>query len=380
MLGHSRLAFLAGVALLTLGPAFPASSRVSPTPEINASRESIERVIRGLPIDRTPVTDGAGLAGLAAAERFIAAELAAMAIPVQPHAFAWESPVIRRTLARRAKEPPPAVDPNAPPAAHAVPEPPEFQNLIAELPGRTRPREVLILAAHFDAVAGSPGADDNATGVAAGLEVLRLLRDRQAARTIRVIFFNLEEVGLVGARAYVADHRGRWKPGHADLETIVGMVSLEMLGFYAEAPDSQTLPLPPAALEGLDPEPLTVGDFIAIAGVSRHRAFSQQLAAQLRAGIPAAGPRLRVIAADAFPIAPPDFLRSDHAPFLAAGVPAVMLTDTANFRNPNYHRPTDTIDSLDLDRLTRLVTGLARAAHAIADREPADPEAVPSPK
>jgi Zn-dependent M28 family amino/carboxypeptidase len=86
-----------------------------------------------------------------------------------------------------------------------------------------------------------------------------------------------------------------------------------------------------------------------------------------------AEPELPILAADVLPIAPPDFLRSDHAPFLIAGLPAVMLTNTANFRNPNYHKPTDTVATLDLDRLAKVVRAVTAATKAIAET----PEAAP---
>lgn len=235
-----------------------------------------------------------------------------------------------------------------------------WRNIIVEIPGRDLPREVLIYGAHFDAVPCTPGADDNATGTAALLEIARVLKDVPMRRTVRLIFFNLEEIGLRGSRDYVASIRPRIKAGE---ETVIGMVSLEMLGYFSDKPGSQASPLPP--IEGVF-DPPTVGDFIGLATIAKHAPFCRKLDSAMRA----AAPELKTFVADFPPIAPPDFLRSDHAPFLLAGIPAIMLTDTSNFRNPHYHKPTDTPETIDLERFTLVVRGLAGAAYTLA--EPAE--------
>jgi hypothetical protein len=220
-----------------------------------------------------------------------------------------------------------------------------WNNIIVEIPGSTRPEEVLLWGAHFDAVPGSPGADDNGTGVATLLEAARVLKGRTPRRTVRLAFFNLEEVGLVGARAYAASVRERLENhDHPEHEKIVGMVSMDMLGYFSDEPGSQRSPIPESRLF----KPPTVADFIAMAGLLRHRHFSQALDKAMRR----AEPTLKTVVVDFLPIAPPDLLRSDHAPFLGLGVPAVLVTDTANFRSAHYHKPTDTIETLDVERFT----------------------------
>ncbi len=238
-----------------------------------------------------------------------------------------------------------------------------WNNLVIDIPGREQPNEVLLIGAHFDAAPTAPGADDNGTGTAALLELARVLKDAPMKRTVRLAFFNLEEIGLKGSAEYVRANKARWAAGE---ETIVGMVSLEMLGYFTDKPGSQRSPIPP--IEGVF-EPPTVGDFIAIGTTKKHAAFSRRLDKEMRK----AAPGLKTVAPDFIPdmpLAPPDLLRSDNGPFLWVGLPAVMLTDTSNFRNPNYHSPRDTIETIDPERFTLVVRGLAGAVHAIA--EPAD--------
>lgn len=233
-----------------------------------------------------------------------------------------------------------------------------WHNIIIDLPGTTAPTEVLIFGAHFDAVPGAPGADDNGTGVACLLEAARLLKDVPMQRTVRLIFFNLEEVGLIGARAYAVEQKTRIDAGS---ESVVGMVSLDMLGFYSTEPRSQKNPLEnsPIPIKLKVPD---VADFIGMGGVLRYRRFSQAFDTAMKK----AEPELKTIAVDFLPIAPPDLLRSDHAPFLAIGVPAVILSDTANFRNPHYHQKSDTVETLNAELFTRTVRGIIGAMHALA--------------
>jgi Zn-dependent M28 family amino/carboxypeptidase len=228
-------------------------------------------------------------------------------------------------------------------------------NIIVDLRGTTLADEMYIFGAHFDAVPNSPGADDNATGVACLLEALRLLKDHPRERTLRVIFFNLEEMGLVGSRQYAPSLEPDIKAGRLKVR---GMVSLDMLGYYSDEPGSQKSPID--EVPGF--EPPTVGNFIGMGGIFKNRRFSQRLDAEMRR----ASPELKTVVVDFLPIAPPDLLRSDHAPFLAIGVPAVILSDTANFRNPHYHTSTDTIDTIDPQRFAIACRGIIGAMHRLA--------------
>jgi NAD(P)H-dependent FMN reductase len=107
-----------------------------------------------------------------------------------------------------------------------------------------------------------------------------------------------------------------------------------------------------------------VGNFLALTGIAKHQSFSRALASAMKE----AAPSLQLFAADFFPLPIPDIMRSDHAPFLLRGLPAVMLTDTANFRNPNYHKPTDVVATLDMDRLKVAAEALAGATETLAER------------
>jgi Zn-dependent M28 family amino/carboxypeptidase len=207
----------------------------------------------------------------------------------------------------------------------------------------------LLLGAHYDSVPGTPGADDNASAAAAVLECARLLRGGGAGR-VMFVFFNREEDGLLGSREFVAGLPGR---GRAVGEAHV----FEMVGFRTRAPGSQRLP--PGLPGVVAPD---TGDFLGLIANRRSNAAAEDLlglAATYLPGFPVLALKTyfgveRLLG---------HLHRSDHAPFWAAGLPAVMWTDTSEFRNPHYHRPTDTPDTLDYDFLadvTRLA--LARAA------------------
>lgn len=242
-----------------------------------------------------------------------------------------------------------------PPAAPVV-----SNNIIVEIRGTKLPDEVVLVSAHFDAVPRSPGADDDASGVAGLMELARVLKDQPVERTVRLVFFTFEEVGLVGSAEYVRQWRDDTKPGGPRAnEKIVAMLSLELLGYYSDKEGSQKSPFPP--VKGVF-EPSTVGDNIVLVTTSAH----QPLTKRVEAAMVAAAPGVKVFRADFSPVPLPDLMRSDHAPFLLAGIPAVMVTDTANFRNPNYHKATDTIETLDLERMTRTVEGLAGAVRELA--------------
>mgnify|MGYP000672161404 CR=1 FL=1 len=204
-------------------------------------------------------------------------------------------------------------------------------------------------------------------------------------RTVRLVLFNLEEVGLVGSRRYAMDLAQERLPIAPDdrpvegtpeetvtapdgtperpSETIIGMASLEMLGYFSDQPGSQSSPIPP--IKDVF-EPPTVGDFIAIISTRGHAGFVQRL----REAMSAAAPGLKTGVVDFapdMPLTPPSLLRSDHAPFLALGIPGVMVTDTANFRNPHYHKPTDEPGTLDAERFALVVKGVAGAVWTIAE-------------
>ncbi len=218
----------------------------------------------------------------------------------------------------------------------------ETSNLVAELKGETLPDEVVLVAAHYDAFYG--GADDNSSGVAAVLEMARVLASRKFERTIRFVGFDLEELGLVGSTRYVNDQLAlsRQKP--------VGALVFDCIGFSDDAPGSQgSLPAFPTPEQG---------NFIAVMSNSvSHDMAAEMLAINDVHGVmEAVG--VSVPEAGVYPLTG-NLLRSDHAPFWLAGMPALFLTDTANFRNPNYHTDTDlpaTVNPTFLANVVRLST------------------------
>jgi Zn-dependent M28 family amino/carboxypeptidase len=226
-------------------------------------------------------------------------------------------------------------------------------NIVVELPGRAlkegEAREVVLVGAHFDAVPAAPGADDNATGVAALLELARVLKDEPRERAVRLCFFNLEEQGMVGSSIYAHDIAPRLRDAK---EKIVLMLSLDMLGYYRTEQGTQKTFIPEATGFKSPKE----GDFIAVVTTLRHRPACQDFVKRMRL----AEPEAKVVSVDFLP-ALADLLRSDHAPFLGMGIPSMLITDTADYRNPHYHKPTDTPDTLDPERFTLTVKALAGA-------------------
>lgn len=207
-------------------------------------------------------------------------------------------------------------------------------NVFAQRPGANADVGAILVDAHYDTVKGSPGADDNGTSIAATLEIARLLGSRQTQRPLWIAFFDREEAGLVGSLNFTA------RPEH--LVNLAGVVNLEMMGYACHTAGCQTYP------EGLPVTPLgDRGDFLGVVGDQEHlsllNAFqvpaSNQTALHLPAVITVPIPFKGLLT--------PDVLRSDHAPFWAKNIGAVMVGDTANFRNPHYHQPSDTPETLD---------------------------------
>ncbi len=349
-------------------PRVPADG-VAPQDQVSQAR--LLATLQSLPTKRSANGTDEHRKGLHDTEELMLDSLRALGFAPMTHEFDFLG------SSRDGRRPAPSLKPDtpnyAPDAAPVAAERLPWRNIIVEIKGQTRPEEVLIFSAHIDAVPESPGADDDGTGVAAILEMARLLKDRPMQRTVRLCLFNLEEVGLVGSRAYVesieeeilgkiitpaSPDSGRKAERASPTMKFVGMASIDGVGYFTDEPNSQKSPIPETKFF----KPPTVGDFLAMGGIARHRMFSQALDKAMRQ----AAPELKTVVVDFLPIALPDLLRSDHAPFLGLGVPAVILADTANFRNPHYHQPTDTIETLDMKRFTDVVRGLVGAAHTLA--------------
>lgn len=218
----------------------------------------------------------------------------------------------------------------------------EFRNIVATRPGVGQPEARLLVVAHFDTVEQSPGANDNGSGVAVLLETARVLQAAAFDRTVQFVAVNLEErqregpletAALFGSRALAEEAR-------AQAREIVGVLVLETVACAGQDieqkwPEGLPVPLP------------AMGDFIGVVGNETSSALvTAFMGATARHQIP-------------LPVVPlivpgrgemlPDTRRSDHASFWDQGYPAVMITDTANFRSPHYHQPTDTLDRLNVD-------------------------------
>lgn len=227
-----------------------------------------------------------------------------------------------------------------------------FRNLEITVPGTTTPGEIVVIGAHYDAVEGAPGADDNASGTAAMLALARAVAGRRFARTVRFVAFTNEEPPFfagpdMGSHVYADAAAARG-------DNVVAMLSLETVGYFTDEPKSQRYP-PPFNLIYPDR-----GNFIGFVGNLDSRALVRRaIGVFRRAGtIPSEG-----VAA---PALIPGISWSDHEAFWRHGWHAIMISDTAPFRNPHYHQRTDTADRLDYGRIAHVVTGLKAVLEDLA--------------
>ncbi len=220
----------------------------------------------------------------------------------------------------------------------------EVRNIEAERRGASRADEIVLIGAHYDSVSGAPGANDNGSGVAAVLELARLMRGASRPRTVRFVLFVNEEPPYfkseaMGSARYARRSRERG-------ENVVAMFSLETLGYYSDRPGSQRYPFP---LSFFYP---SEGNFVAfVSNLGSRRLLHEAIAAFRRhAAFPSEG-----VAAPAFI---PGVDWSDQWSFWREGYAAVMLTDTAPYRYPAYHTARDTPEQVDTERLARVVLAL----------------------
>jgi len=226
-------------------------------------------------------------------------------------------------------------------------------NLEADLAGRASADGVVIVGAHYDSAEGTVGANDNATGVAATLDLARSLQGSHLSRTIRFVFFVNEEppyfqTGQMGSVVYARKLKGDGVP-------VSAMISLETIGYYSDAPGSQKYP---PLLNLLYP---SRGDFIGFVGNSESRDLVRRATRTFResAKFPSEG-----IAA---PADWPGIGWSDQWSFWQEGWPGIMVTDTAPFRYPYYHTAFDTADKVDFEKMARVVDGLRNVVVSLAD-------------
>ena len=224
-------------------------------------------------------------------------------------------------------------------------------NLILDLPARSNIalKPPILIIAHYDTVPGSPGADDNGTGIAVLLELARVFSSNTAQFPLRLVAVDLEEYGLLGSKAYA----GFLQQQKQSLRLVI---SLEMLGYCDNTPNSQ---LYPPLLKYFYP---SEGNFIALIS-NFHTMFDTiNMAKNIKkTSIPC-----EWLVAPLRGFLVPDTRRSDHAPFWDCGYKAIMVTDTANLRNPHYHKPSDTLATINLDFLTGVCEGLIEAIENIS--------------
>lgn len=218
----------------------------------------------------------------------------------------------------------------------------QVANLEAVLEGSSR--EVVVVGAHYDSAVGAPGADDNASGVAVLLEIARAFENKGRRRTIRFVAFVNEEPPHFQTESMGSLHYARACKERGD--EIVAMLSLESLGYYRDEPGSQKYP---PIVSWFYPDQ---GNFVAFIGNASSRSLVHESIASFReaARFPSEGVVL------------PSFVKgvgwSDQWSFWQTGYPGVMITDTAPFRNPNYHTANDKPETLDYERLARVTAGL----------------------
>jgi Zn-dependent M28 family amino/carboxypeptidase len=227
------------------------------------------------------------------------------------------------------------------------------RNVIAEVTGTDRAEEIVIVGAHYDSVYDCPAANDNGTGVAATLEIARLLSEFKPRRTLRFVTFPNEEPPFfrsddMGSLRYVRLCRER-------NEKIVAMFSLETMGYYSDAPNSQQAPSNLFFL--IYPN---TGNFIGFVSNWASRNLLAQAIKAFRSSVqfPSEGAVLSALVSGV------DL--SDHWAFWEYGYPAIMITDTAFYRYPHYHTNEDTPDKIDYDRFARVVRGLAEVVKDVS--------------
>jgi hypothetical protein len=226
------------------------------------------------------------------------------------------------------------------------------ENIVIDIAGETP--NLVVVGAHYDSAAGAPGADDNASGVATTLELLKRFAGQRSRKTLRFVLFANEEAPYfqdsgMGSLSHARNVRLRG-------DSVDAMLSLESLGYYSDAPGSQRYPWPIGLFY---PER---GDFLAFVGNLGSRSLVRDSIATFRSAVqfPSEGAAL--------PATIPGVGWSDHWAFWENGYEAVMVTDTAPYRNPHYHEHTDVAASIDYTKLARVTVGLRAVVNELATR------------
>lgn len=226
-----------------------------------------------------------------------------------------------------------------------------YRNVTAAFGPRSDER--VVVGAHYDAAGPFPGADDNASGVAGLIELAHLLSDASPAIGVELVAYSLEEPPFfatphMGSAVHAASLQAQGVRLH-------GMLSLEMIGYFTDAPDSQRFPHP--AMKALYP---STGNFIGVVGKIGQGSLVWRVKRAMRRGSPL--PVHALIA----PPSLPGVALSDHLSYWQAGYPAAMITDTAFYRNPHYHTAGDRPELLDYRRMAMVVQGVHAAVLRLA--------------
>lgn len=231
----------------------------------------------------------------------------------------------------------------------------EVNNIEAELRGKAKDKEIVVIGAHYDTAYGTKGANDNASGVAALLELANRFKDRSPDRTIKFLFFANEEppyfhTRVMGSYIYALELRER-------NTNVTAMLSLETIGYYSDNPGSQLYPFPMSLLY---PD---TGDFIGFVGNVKSSALVKNAIGAFRRSVdfPSEGA--------AVPGFMPGVDWSDHWGFWQNGYPGIMVTDTAPYRYMHYHTYEDTPEKLDYLRMARVVKGLEGVIDELANKQ-----------
>ncbi len=276
--------------------------------EIKVDSRRLRRSLETIVGERSPFS---GRRQLAAVEKFVEQEFAGYGLNVWSDYFSYRGARFRNVIARRESK---------------------------------DARTVTVLGAHLDSVPGTPGADDNASGLAVLLECARLLARIKTSVQLQYCAFNLEELNMIGSTAFAK----KLKSTRAQVKA---MVSLEMVGYRDFRPGSQQYPV---GLGWMYPDR---GDFIGVIGNWNSNTLLRRFVYGMRQtpGLP-----VETLSVPGNGMLIPAVRLSDHSPFWDLGYPALMITDTSFYRNPHYHRATDTIDTLDIEFMARVCEGVVR--------------------
>ena len=270
------------------------------------STENLKEHVARINFDRSP---DVGYAGLEQAADYIEKEFLKIGLDVKENRFEWQGK--------------------------------PYRNIVAEKTGKTFPSRVLILGAHYDTVPGSPGADDNASAISVLLEVARAIQSVSLNYTVRFIAFSLEEYDFAGSAHYV----GSLKQGE---EEIVGVICLETVGFTGPKQN-----YPPYISPKYYPN---VGDFIAIIGNEKSEQLFEKVYRTFKARVPQLPSEFLIVPKNGE--AMEEVRLSDHSTFWDHGFQALMITDTAFLRNPNYHLSSDRMETLDFEFMRKVAIGV----------------------